>query len=109
MRGCQSVRGRVHVHPAHQHGERHVGERALRDHAAEHEAVGGRRLAGGAARIVKSISRLAPNPRGRRPSIAATTMGGAIKASDSVMRIERSLLAAYAGLAPTPWQSGSID
>ena len=41
---------------------------------------------GGATRVP------APNPRGRRPSIAATTMGGATKASDSVMRIERSLL-----------------
>jgi hypothetical protein len=33
--------------------------------------------------IGKSIKRLDPNPRGRRPSSAAATIGGAIKASDN--------------------------
>jgi len=42
--------------------------------------------------IGRSMRRLTPKPRGRRPSIAALTMGGATKASDSVMRIERSVL-----------------
>ena len=48
--------------------------------------------------IGKSIKRLDPNPRGRRPSIAAATMGGATKASDNVMRIERSLLCSRAAM-----------
>ena len=41
--------------------------------------------------IGRSISRLTPKPRGNRPSIAAATMGGATKARESVMRIDRSV------------------
>ena len=44
------MRGHIHAHPPHQHPQGHAGERALRDHAEEHEAVGGRLLAGSAAR-----------------------------------------------------------
>jgi hypothetical protein len=50
--------------------------------------------------IGKSISRLDPNPRGRRPSIAAATTGGATKASDNVIRIERSLLRSRPAILP---------
>ena len=42
--------------------------------------------------IGRSIKRLTPKPRGSRPSIAALTRAGQRKASDSVMRIERSVL-----------------
>src|ERR1022692_3961809 len=45
--------------------------------------------------IGRSMRRLTPKPRGRRPSIAALTMGGATKASDSVMRI--ALRLAFSG------------
>jgi hypothetical protein len=42
--------------------------------------------------IGRSTRRLRPKPRGRRPSTAALRMSGARKASDRVIRIERSLL-----------------
>jgi hypothetical protein len=53
--------------------------------------------------IGKSISRLAPNPRGRRPSTAATIMGAATKASDNVMRIERSLFLSRVAMDSMDW------
>ena len=42
--------------------------------------------------IGRSIRRLTPKPRGSRPSIAALARVGERKASDNVMRIERSVL-----------------
>src|SRR3984957_16873621 len=41
--------------------------------------------------IGRSTSRLRPKPRGRRPSTAALTISGARKASDRVIRIERTV------------------
>ena len=42
--------------------------------------------------IGRSTRRLRPKPRGRRPSTAALTISGARKASDRVIRIERTVL-----------------
>ena len=42
--------------------------------------------------IGRSVRRLMQNPRGSRPSIAASARAGDMKARDSVIRIERSLL-----------------
>ena len=41
--------------------------------------------------IGRSIKRLVPKPRGNRPSIAVLARSGERKASDIVMRIERSV------------------
>jgi hypothetical protein len=47
-----------------------------------------------------SFDRTRPNPRGKRPSIAALTRAGERKASDIVIRIERSVFPSRA--APLP-------
>jgi len=43
-------------------------------------------------RAARSVRRLTQNPRGRRPSIAASARTGEMNARDSVIRIERSRL-----------------
>jgi hypothetical protein len=45
--------------------------------------------------IGRSTSRLRPKPRGSRPSITALTRSGARKASDNVIRIDRSVLPSF--------------
>ncbi len=42
-RGSKSVNGHIDVHPAQEHRQGHIAERALGNDAQEHEAVGGRR------------------------------------------------------------------
>ena len=55
-------------------------------------AHGVRACATDPARPSRSTRCLRPKPRGRRPSTAALTISGARKASDRVIRIERSVL-----------------
>ncbi len=58
--------------------------------------------------IGRSVSRVTPKPRGNRPSIDVLTMPGARKASDSVMRIERSVLPLRAAINSTLCRGSAI-
>ena len=54
--------------------------------------------------IGRSTKRLRPKPRGRRPSTAALTISGARKASDRVIRIERSVLPSREAIDSKVWR-----
>ena len=59
--------------------------------------------------IGRSNSRLTPKPRGRRPSKAALTRGGARKARDKVIRIERSVLSSRAASNSMVWRESEVS